>query len=199
MNTTTTPEIFRSVLEKPDTTTKFNHYRTTMRPPKNIPYLVDNLWEWKRPKEYPCRRLAVFASPNKEIALKSGKAGGTVFRVEFQGLCKICQVKEYQDSKKHPECNTLKTFILKELCQKWIDAKLSEKEELGRLFIPCLTKNDMNFLFGSNEKLREIRDEVYNSIKYWDNVVTINKNKPLPDERGELFFEAKDGYYLRSI
>ena len=92
MDTTTTPEIFRSVLEKPDTTTKFRHYRTTMRPPKNIPYLVDNLWEWKRPKEYPCRRFSVFASPSEEIALKSGKAGGTVFRVEFNGKYRICQV-----------------------------------------------------------------------------------------------------------
>jgi len=64
------------------------------------------------------------------------------------------------------------------------------------LWIPCLTKNDMNKLFGSNEKLREIRDEIYNAITYWNDVVLIKNGENLPDPEGEIVFEALDGYYL---
>ena len=43
-------KIFRSAKAKPGTTTELHKYRNTMRPPGNVPYVVDNLREWKRPK-----------------------------------------------------------------------------------------------------------------------------------------------------
>jgi hypothetical protein len=85
------------------------------------------------------------------------------------------------------------------LGQNWIDAKLSKKEALGRLWIPCLTKNEMNYLFGTNEMLREIKDDVYNAITYWNDVVLIKNGMDLPDPEGEMFFEPIDGYYLNII
>jgi hypothetical protein len=45
----------------------------TRRPPSNVPYIVDNLWEWKRPEGYPNRRYSVFCSPSPEIARESAK------------------------------------------------------------------------------------------------------------------------------
>ena len=83
--------IFRCVIKKPDTTTKFRKAKNTMRPPGNVPYIVDNLWEWKRPKGYPNRRYSVFASPKPSLASASGPEGGTVYRVEFEGKYKLCQ------------------------------------------------------------------------------------------------------------
>ena len=188
--------IFRSVKPEPDTTNNLRMPKTTMRAPTYVPYLVDNLWEWKRPKNYPSRRFSVYASPQAYLAKESGPEGGNVYSVAFKGKFKLCQVKGWSDSRWHPDCRSLKKALTKRLGQNWIDGKLSEKEELGRLWIPCLTRDEMNYLFWSNENLRKIRDEIYNAITYWDDVVLIKNGNPLPDPEGEIFFEAEDGYYL---
>ena len=89
-------KIFRSVKAKPGTTTELHKYRKTIRPPGNVPYVVDNLWEWKRPKNYPSRRFSVYAAPKESNAKKSGPDDGTVYRVEFKGKYKLCQVQGYE-------------------------------------------------------------------------------------------------------
>ena len=193
------PKIFRSVKKKPDTTTKFRTYKNTMRRPGNVPYVIDNLWEWKRPKRYPNRRYSVFASPQPNLAIASGPKGGTVYRVKFKGKYRLCQLEGYSDSKDHQECKLLRKLLFDLFGQEWIDGKLTYKQEFGKLWIPCLSKDDMNHLFGANEKLRELRDEIYNSINYWDDVVLIKDGKPIPDEKGELFFEPLEGYWLREM
>ena len=81
--------------------------------------------------------------------------------------------------------------------QGWIDGKLTYKQEFGKLWIPCLSKDDTNHLFGKNEKLRKIREKVYNSINYWDDVVLIKDGRSIADSEGELFFEPLEGYWLR--
>ena len=197
MDKTNESGIFRCVMEKPDTVIKLREPKPTMRPPGNVPYVVDNLWEWKRPHNYPSRRYSVFASPRPELAKNSGPEGGRVYTVEFNGRHKLCQVKGYSDSKFHHECKSLKKLILHMLGHEWVEGNLAKKEEIGRLWMPCLTKDEINFLFESNKKLRKIREEVYNSISYWDNVAIITVNTTFPNEKGELFFEATDGYYLR--
>jgi len=209
MNNTYNLGIFRSIIVKEDGTTRLHEYRNTMRPPRNVPYIVDNLWEWKRPKGYPNRRFSVFASPQQDLAKKSGKDGGTVYRVEFNGKYNLCQLKGYKDSKEHPECTTLPKLLLDKLGQDWIDDKLASKiepgrllipkEGAGRLWIPCLTKKEVDSLFEEVEILKDIRDDIYNAITYWNDIVLIKKNEPVPDAEGELFFEAKEGYYLRII
>jgi hypothetical protein len=198
MQTSSQSGIFRCVREPHGTLGELIKPKNTMRPPGNVPYIVDNLWEWKRPKKYPSRRYSVFASPRPELAKNLSPEGGKVYHVDVKGKYKLCQVIGYMDSKFHPECKTLKKLILDKLGRDWVEGNLSEKEELGRLWIPCLKKDDMNFLFGNNRKLREIRDGVYNSINYWDNVVMVKNNTTFPDEEGELFFEPLEGYWLRN-
>jgi hypothetical protein len=166
-----------------------------MRPPGNVPYIVDNLWEWKRPEEFPNRRRSVFASPTSELALKAAK-GGTVYSVKLNGKYKLCQVKGYWDSKKHPDCKELRNLLFELFGQTWIDADIKGKEDLGKLWIPCLTKNEMDALFDSNKKLTEIRDEIYDSITYWNDVALIKNGMDLPDSEGEFIFEPLDGFYL---
>ena len=190
-------KVYRAVEQKLENTKTFKKYHNTMRPPGNVPYVVDNLWEWKRPKNYPNRRRSVFASPTPALAMEA-VGGGMVYSVEFKGKYKICQVKGYWDSKKHPDCKKLRKLLFRIFGQDWIDGKLKNKEDFGRLWIPCLTKKDMNYLFGSNEKLKEVRDEIYNAITYWKDVALIKNGLDLPDSEGELFFEAEDGYYLKS-
>lgn len=191
-------KIYRAVNSKLEKTPAFKNYHDTMRPPSNVPYVVDNLWEWKRPKNYPNRRYSAFASPKPELALKSAN-GEIVCEVKFEGKYKLCQVNGYKDSREHPECKELRKLLFKKFGQGWIDGKLNEKEEFGKLWIPCLTKDDMNYLFGSNETLRGIREEVYSNITFWNDVVLIDKDMDLPDPEGELFFQAEGGYYLCDI
>jgi hypothetical protein len=122
-------KIYRSVEAKPDTTTKLRMPKTTMRPPGNVHYVVDNLWEWKRPENYPNRRHSVFASPTPELALKAAK-GGTVYTVEFNGRCNLCQVRGHDDSKEHPDRKDLRKLLFKIFGQHWIDGNLKDREIL---------------------------------------------------------------------
>jgi hypothetical protein len=47
---------------------------STIRIPSNAPYVVDNLWEFLRPKSMPSRRHAIYASPTPEFALQNASA-----------------------------------------------------------------------------------------------------------------------------
>jgi len=210
MNNIHNPEIFRSVKPKEDTTTRLHEYRNTMRPPGHVPYVVDNLWEWKRPDGYPNRRFSVFASPQEALAREAGSCEGTVYRVHLNGRYRLCQLQRYKDSKDHPECSSLKKLLLELIGQDWIDNRQTgregtpgnlfiPKEEAGRLWIPCLTKNEVEQLFAEVAMLQRIREEIDHAITYWDNIVLVNPGDPIPDKEGELFFEAEDGYYLRNI
>ncbi|MFQ5443368.1 MAG: hypothetical protein ACE5EK_02005 [Nitrospinales bacterium] len=178
-------------------------YKSTMRPPGNVPYVVDNLWEWKRPEEYPNRRFSVFASPSQELANKSTSTEGyKAFRVELNGDFKLAQLKEnYCDSKYHPETKILKRNLIALVSEisgeRWIDLDLKKKQEIGQLWIPCLRKKEISYLFDSIPLLKKIREQLYNKINYWNDVKTLSTDNDFPmNETGELFFEPFDGYRL---
>ena len=65
--------------------------------------------------------------------------------------------------------------------------------------MPCLKKEEVEVLFQSAEELRRIRDEIYDSIQYWNDVVLFENTDNVPDHKGELFFEYLNGYYLRPL
>ena len=190
--------IFRSVTGKE--TGKVILCRKSLRPPGNVPYVVDNLWEWKRPEGFPNRRFSVFASPQPELALECGSGDGMVFQVELQGKFNLCQVSKYVDSKKHPDCKELRQLLFRKLLHpNWADETMEEKEEVGRIFLPCLTKDEMELLFRDVKELREIRDQLYDAITYWDDVAILSKETEISDDQGEIFFEPFDGYFLRKL
>lgn len=181
-------------------------YRKTRRPPGNVPYLVDNLWEWVRPEEYPNRRSAAFASPTPELACKAAGLGTRAYRVEFAGRYRLCQVRGYEDSKDHPEVKTLRRLLLQKFGKEWPGESLRHKVDpdgsgyagVGRLFIPCLSKDEVEQIFRENTLLGSIRDEIRCTIRYWAAVCLLQPGEAVPDPRGEIFFEAYDGYYLRA-
>ena len=196
--------IYRSIRADPEAN-ELHKYRLTMRPPVNVPYIVDNLWEWKRPDEYPNRRYSVFASPDERQSLESARGPSVSYRVELIGNFKICQLLENhslqdsQDSKNHPDCKRLSSLLINELGQSWVDSDVNEKTAAGRLWIPCLTKEAVENLFLSVETLSRIRDNIYDAISYWNDVVVVKADEPLPSKKGEVFFEPFDGYYLRKL
>lgn len=194
------PIIFRSVLLMggvgPDRLLRTDEIP---RPPVSVPNLVDNLWEWARPEGFPSRRFAIFASPTRELAETHGPEGGQVYRVEFHGSVVICQVRGYRNSKRHPECVTLPIFLYERLGAAFLAAAMERKVESGRLWLPCLTRSEVDRLLEESSELRVLRDELRATVRYWEDVVLIDAANSGIDPESEIFFDAPEGYYLREV
>lgn len=189
--------LFRSISSSVNTD-KLNVKKKTARVPSNVSYLVDNLWEWKRPDNCPNRRYSVYASPSIDLAQQFGGTGdGVVYEVELTGKCLIAQTR-IEDARDHPETKTLPKLLLKLLGQDWVDSALKNKNELGQLWIPCLSKGEVDALL-QTPSYSHIRESIWENITYWDDATIFNESDKLPKNNGEVFFEPIDGYYLRSI
>ncbi len=164
---------------------------STMRPPGNVPYMVDNLWEWKRPEGYPCRRYALFASPTPELALESAKHKGRVFRVEPRGNVLLAQIEE-KDAKWHGDCQNLKNILRSRLMKAgWMELPLEGKRDIAPLWVPCLSREEVDRLFRL-EPLCDIREEIWGHITFWDNAIPFNLGDDMPFPEGEIFLEADE-------
>ena len=162
--------------------------QTIARAPANVPYVVDNLWEWKRPLQFPCRRFSVFASPSVETALKTGPAGGRACRLELSGEFVMAQIRA-KESKKHLECGSLRKLLFGLLGQAWLEDSLEAKQDAGRLFIPCLQAAEVEEIF-SRGPLRKIKDQIWQAIHYWEEATLVEGTDSRLNPTGEVFFEA---------
>lgn len=189
--------IFRALPTHKAITTELLPPRSTARPPGNVPYVVDNLWAWARPSHMPCRRHAVYASPNPALALASGADGSSAFRVELPGRFKAAQLLSNTDSKHHPECRALRRWLLKHLGQSWIEASAQARQALAPLWMPCLqaVETDEILEMADNLDARALAAK----IRYWDDVRLIETTDDIDPEAGEIFFEPLDGYRLVPI
>lgn len=174
----------------------------TRRAPGNVSFLVDNLWEWKRPENFACRRESVFASPSPELARAAGGAPkGQVYRVEIKSTgSKICQIRQV-DARFHRDVELLPKLMagaLKALLRsEWINRPLVEKHSVAGLWAPCLLKEEVEGLFASAE-LAPHRQKVWDAIEFWTDVRLVLPSETLPFPEGEVFFQA-DEYYLHSV
>ena len=197
--------IYRAVSNTKDAQSKLFVPHSTMRPPGNVPYIVDNLWEWARPFKYLNRRLAAFASPTPELASEAFDGACCVYRVEFPASAfnNVCQLirpeKNNKDSKFHQECKSLKKKMIKSIGVDFFSGEFLHKQNISALWMPCLKKEETESFFQNSDQLKGIKDELYNFINYWNDVVLLKDQEDIPDNQGELFFEYPDGYYLRSV
>ena len=164
-----------------------------MRLPRNVPYVVDNLWEWKRPGGHPCRRFSVYASPTPALARESGPKAGRLYRVEFpNGARPLIGQLSARDSKLHPDRDILPRLLVERLPDGWIDGSMEKKANAGRLWMPCLRGEEVERLFCSSP-LSDCREEIWKSITYWEEVKIVPAHSdswPYPE--GEVFFEADE-------
>lgn len=116
--------------------------------------------------------------------------------MELVGDYKLCQLVGWSDSKCHPDSSRLRKLLFSKLGQEWLDAEVRYKEEAGRLWIPWLTKYEVEKLFDRVERLKDIHEGIYQAISYWDSVVVLRQDGAIPDDEGELFFEPVGGYRL---
>jgi len=187
-----TNKIYRS-LSKASYSPELKQHKTTKRAPSNVPYVVDNIWEWLRPENMPTRRLTVCASPFKELALKYATSNDLLCSVGFAGKTNVVQITNYQDAKLHPDVKKLPRLITKYLGQNWLDSDLVNKQSYGQLFIPLLSSEEVSSLLSTPELL-DLKEQLTKTSTFWQDVNHVDDDYQLTD--GELFFYADDGYFL---
>lgn len=167
--------------------------RPTRRTPGNVPYVVDNLWEWSRPEGLPSRRHCVCASPSAALAQQlGGTSSGTVFTIKNLVGAKVAQIPQ-QDARYHPDATSLHKTLVKLLDPAWVgdDKNLNEMHAIAPLWMPCLPRQDAEALFKNNPRLAAIEPQLRAAIKFWYDAkpVSLDDSWPCPD--GEIFFEAE--------
>ena len=201
--------IYRAKKGKEPDSFKSIDYKNTRRPPSNVPYMVDNLWEWARPEEYPNRRHAKFASPKPEQALRSADLPvdslEDVFCLEFVGEPVIAQLPGVEDAKMHSDCDDLRSTLFDLLGGKytWCTEDFVQKHPAGQLFQPCLTAEEVDYLLDTTEELHSRKEEIREEVDYWDDLELIGTESIADEEKGEILFQFKDpgeedGYWRRA-
>ncbi len=169
----------------------------TRRAPGNIPYIVDNLWEWVRPEHYPSRRHCICVSPKANLALRAGGAkNGSVYTVIIKQPYKLAQIEQW-DAREHLDVKDLPKKVLELLGESWLNGPANLKAPISLLWTPCLIKEEVERLF-ENEILTGIKSEVKNSIHFWQDAKIQSIDAPWAYPEGEGFFEAEE-WFLKEV
>ena len=159
------------------------------RLPSNIPYMVDNLWEFTRPAERPSRRHAVYASPSPELALTYAVAGGAersgyiACEMKFQKEPTFIQLS-VEDAKLHPDILVLQQCVNRKLSS-WSALAVDHKIALAPLFLPGVTRPELLDAMSASELLTELVREAANRVTFWWPQGAVK-------DTGELFFEIDE-------
>jgi hypothetical protein len=159
------------------------------RVPKYVPLSVDNLWEWRRPAEFPSRRSCAFASPTPELASRSGPSGGVVCRVLVRPPCRVVQLVACPDARDHPDVAFVERVLVS-----------VDREHPGagaQLDRPLMAPDDVERVVSAWGQAWQ--RSLAGGIRIWSTAraLPVERGGSLADEVGELFFEAPSGYVLR--
>lgn len=164
----------------------------TSRVPVNVPYLVDNIWEYLRPAGAPSRRQAIYASPLPELALSSASAATreddayVVCEVEIDDpQCRIAHLS-VPDAKLHADIKKVMRFASGFLPGLFAGKSAQFRLACAPLFIPASPADEVGEVLARTE-LAELR-AVAHECTLWKEA-TLGAR---PDHHGELFFELSD-------
>jgi hypothetical protein len=179
------------------------------RIPANIPYLVDNIWEYLRPESAPSRRFAAFASTTPEQAVASALIDPSeepdIWEVELNRDDQVvfCDVPDARD---HPDVKALPRIITRSLQQSLAFDRYALTERHARLFVPAAAREDLVEYFQVNEDAPDLERELRNASTFWKdgNHVRIRLfgdliDQPAPDGAVEIFFAPASGYRLKRV
>lgn len=172
---------------------------TTLRVPRNVPYLIDNLWEWLRPEDFPSRRQSAFASPSPQAALATlDNAEARVWTVAFlddQPACQIVSGGDPSDARYHPDIERLSRLVILRLnAAGWLGAPTAAMSPAAALFLPIANPDLVELalaeaaLFGPG-----FREEVRRLSTFWRDcrLFTPQHDGPPPHPCGEIFFSGR--------
>lgn len=165
----------------------------TRRTPSNVPYLIDNIWEWLRPEEFPSRRFSAYASPTAQFALDNASAVGSnisdyivckvIFNIDNIKLAHI----PIKDAKFHSDISKIMRYVMSHLGKDFSNMSVEEKYQHGALFMPGVSKEEMNVYFHSSSSANQLGQYLQKLSTFWQDA---NTQTQLHD--GELFFEISD-------
>lgn len=166
--------------------------RATVRLPSNVPYVVDNLWEFLRPQSMPSRRHSIYASPTPELARQncSGRDHGhgfCVYRLVVQGGVLLAHLP-VKDAREHADIKTTQR-TLQSVAQQMADASAEEKSSLGLLFLPGASRADWERARAASALAAQLIDTLSAASTFWRDA----SPKPNSDSNGELFLQLLAG------
>lgn len=168
---------------------------TTPRAPGNVPFLVDNVWEWLRPASFPSRRFSAFAAPSIDGAAASAACSTyQVYRVELldaQPVCQLINGQRPEDAKFHADIESLKRLIIRTLPREWYQRPPFERGIEAVLFLPCATHDDIDMVMQKSTLIDA--DNIRNSCSFWRDVALLQGDLMLQEmhHTGEIFFEGR--------
>jgi hypothetical protein len=162
------------------------------RLPSNVPFVVDNIWEFTRPDSMPSRRHAVYASPAPALALAGASQGEAkrddyvVCRLELVGEPRLLQIA-VRDARYHDDVDAVQQAVLRCLrAGGWAETPLEHKLALAPLFVPGLTREELRQAMAREALLAEVVRAAAARVTFW--------NPPAaPNPEGETFFELDEG------
>ena len=166
--------------------------RATVRLPSNVPYVVDNLWEFLRPQSMPSRRHSIYASPTPELARQncSGRDQGQgfcVYRLVVEGRVLLAHLS-VTDAREHADVQ-LTRHTVQSVVQQMADASAEEKSSLGLLFLPGASRADWERARAASALAAQLIDTLSAASTFWRDA----SPKPNSDSNGELFLQLLAG------
>lgn len=166
--------------------------RPGRRLPSNVPFVVDNIWEFTRPDDMPSRRQCVCASPAPALALEGASQGEAereayrVCRLELVGSPRLQQI-DVRDARYHVDIGEVQQAILAKLrAGTWSEAALEHKLALAPLFLPGVTRDELRQAMARDALLDA-------TVRAAAERVTLWKRLAAPHPEGEIFFELDEG------
>lgn len=161
--------------------------RTTMRLPVNVPFIIDNLWEYLRPEHMPCRRHALFASPSPALALARATTGDAatlaVYEMVLTGPVKMAQI-QVPDAKDHPDLKKIVSNLPKIIA----NLEAADRQAAAMLFLPGASKDDWSAMAVSSGAVAALIAEMASLSTFW-----ASASDTPASHTGEVFFELQDG------
>lgn len=195
-------KMYRAVPKNGFDSNKIYVAQLTRRTPSNVPYLVDNIWEWLRPESCPSRRFAAYASPTPELALANASSVGfnqddyIVCEVIFnQSNIKLAHIP-IKDARYHQDISKIMRHVISSLGKDFSNMPIQEKSQHAPLFMPGVSKEELEDYFQRSSEGIQLANELKTLSTFWQEVA----NTPQHHD-GELFFEVSDDvvYSLKEI
>ena len=173
--------------------------RRSARLPMNVPYVVDNLWEYLRPESMPCRRHAVYASPSSALAASyisaAAKGRGTaVYELLISGTAKVVQLA-IEDAKLHADIRVIRE-LLQDSSEELLASPWEAKQAASLLFMPGAGKADLNQCMDASPFAKKFIAQAAAKSTFWSDA-----RNGLFSPTGEVFFELTEGstYRLKAL
>lgn len=176
--------------------------RASRRIPRNVPYVVDNVWEYLRPGNAPSRRHAAYASPTPELAGSNASSpwgsSYNVWEVELepQDVIAICPVS---DAKHHADVRRVPAALMELLEPTLGAADFETNREYSPLFMPAAAGADLTCFFKTHT---ELAAKARAASSFWQEakVLTFEQLLQAPQlaESAEIFFDARKGFRVRA-